>query len=228
MRVFNRPGRGGRDVERRLGRYLDDRFTLAHHAKLPGRKNAVDALLVGPHGVTALAVSNDVGRVRCLGDNWYIWDPKHNGFVTARHNPVKKVQGDRAAVEMLLAGREMGSIVPVDSAVMVSNPRTQVEFMQQPAPIVAASKIAEFAAGLASQRELLEWTQADNVLKGLGVPPLGRPWHTLSQSGARARARATRSTLGGLQTWQIIFLVAIAIADLLVLVGGLAVVLLNQ
>jgi len=225
MRILNRPGRGWREAGKRLSHYLDDRFTLAHNVRVQGRKHPIEALLVGPHGVTVLAIANDTGRVRCLGDNWYVWNSQVSDFVAGRHNPVKKAQGDRAAVEMLLSGQEMGSIVPVDSAVLVSDPRTRVEFMQQPMPIVAANKIPEFARSLANQRELLEWTQADNVLKSLGVPPLGRPWHTLSQPGASTKRGARPAQLGNLQRWQIIFLAAMAIADLLVLIGGLAIVL---
>ena len=73
---------------------------------------------------------------------------------------------------------------------------------------------------------MIEWNQADDVLSGLGLAPLGKPWSQLPKPSARARV--ARSRRGGLQRWQMIFLVAMAVADLLMLVGGLAVVLLMR
>lgn len=226
MRVVNRPDKSGHEAGQRLGRYLDDRFTLAHHVSLPGRKDAVDGVLVGPHGVTVLAFADDQGRVRCLGDNWYVWDSRFQDFVGARSSPIKLAQSDRKAVEMFLAAREMSNVIPVDCAVLIPFPGAQVEFMDAPVPIVRANKIAEFAGELARQREMLEWTQADAILKSLGVPPLGRPWHTLSRSSARRRTTRRRRP-GGLKRWQVIFLAAIAMMDLLVLIGGIFVVFLR-
>src|SRR4030042_1405807 len=114
MRVVNRAGKSGREAARLLGKRLDDRFTLAHRVRLHGRKNTVDAVLVGPHGVTVLAIASDEGRVRCLGDNWYNWNPNTDKFVGTKHNPVKRVQDDRKAIELFLAGRQMGSVIPVE------------------------------------------------------------------------------------------------------------------
>ncbi len=226
MRVVNHPNPVGREAEKRLGQYLDDRFTLAHRVRLPSRKNPVDSVLVGPHGVTILALTSDPGRVRCLGDNWYIWNPQIKDFVGAAHNPVKQARRDRAAVETLLAGRQMGSVIPVDCAVLARQPSDQVEHMEPAVRIWPTDKIAEFAGRLASQRELIEWTQADDVLKALGLPLLGKPWGQLPKLSAQARA--AHSYRGRLQRWQMIFLAVMAVADLLALIGGLAVVLLMR
>jgi hypothetical protein len=225
MRVVNRSNTSGREAVRRLDRYLDDRFTLVHHVRLSGHKNAIDAVLVGPHGVTVLAwVSDEEGRVRCLGDNWYIWYSRVEDFVKADHSPVKQVRSDRAAIEAFLAGRQMGTTIPVDCAVLAPHTGVQVEFMDPAVPILSALKIAGFARRLAGQRELLEWTQAEDVLKSLGVQPLGKPWHSLNQPGARTQS-VRPSRLGGLKRWQVIFLAAMAVADLLLLVGALAIIL---
>jgi len=227
MRVVNRAGKSGREAARLLGKHLDDRFTLVHRARLHGRKNMVDAVLVGPHGVMVLAIASDEGRVRCLGDNWYNWNPNTNKFVGAKHSPVQRVQDDRKAIELFLGGRQMGSVIPVESAVVVPQSNAQVEFMQPTVPILDANTVGEKADALASQRELIEWTQADDILKGLGVPPLGQSWRSLNQPGARKR-RLSGVGLGGLKRKQLVLLAIIAVADLLVLIGGLAVVLLMR
>lgn len=227
MRVVNHPAASGRAADKLLGRYLDDRFTLVHHVRLPNRKHAIDGVLVGPHGVTVLALANDAGCVRCLGDRWYIWDPKIKDFVGADRSPVKQAQTDRTAIEALLAGRGLGSVIPVECAVLVLRPSAQVEFMQPAAPIWPSDKIAGLARTLASQRELVEWTQADDTLKALGLTPLGKPWRTPGKPGTRAPAARPRRT-AGLGRQQIILLAAMAIADLLVLIGGLVIVLRMQ
>jgi hypothetical protein len=227
MRVVNHSNKSGREAVRRLNRYLDDRFTLVHHVRLSGHKNAIDAVLVGPHGVTVLAwVGEEEGRVRCLGDNWYVWYLKVQDFVKADHSPAKQVRSDRTAIEAFLAGRQMGTTIPIDCAVLAPHAGVQVEFMDPAVPILPALKIAGFARGLAGQRELLEWTQADDVLKNLGVQPLGKPWHTLNQPGARTQS-VRPSRLGGLKRWQVILLAVMAVADLAILIGGLAIVLMR-
>jgi Nuclease-related domain len=227
MRVVNRAGKSGREAARLLGKCLDDRFTLAQRVRLHGRRNSIDAVLVGPHGVTVLVIASDEGRVRCLGDNWYNWNPNTDKFVASKHNPVKRVQDDRKAIELFLAGRQMGTLVPVECAVLVPQLNAQVEFMQPTVPILDVTQIKEMAETLTGQRELIEWTQANDVLKGLGVPPLGKSWHALIQPGSRKR-RLSAVGFGGLKRKQLILLAIIAVADLLVLIGGLTVVLLTR
>jgi len=227
MRVVNRAGKSGREAARLLGKRLDDRFTLAQRVRLHGRKNSMDAVLVGPHGVTVLAIASDEGRVRCLGDNWYNWNPNTDKFVASKHNPVKRVQDDRKVIELFLAGRQMGTLVPVECAVLIPQSNAQVEFMQPAVPILDVTQIKAMAETLVGQRELIEWTQADDVLKGMGVPPLGKSWRALIQPGARKRGLSALG-FGGLKRKQLILLGIIAVADLLVLIGGLAVVLLTR
>jgi len=227
MRIVNRAGKSGREAARLLGKRLDDRFTLAHRVRLHGRKNVIDAVLVGPHGVTVLAIASDEGRVRCLGDNWYNRNPNTDKFVGTKHNPVKRVQDDRKAIELFLSGRQMGTLVPVDCAVLVPQSNAQVEFMQPAVPTLDVTQIKDMAETLVGQRELIDWTQADDILKGLGVPPLGQSWRTLNQPGARKRGLSAVG-FGGLKRKQLILLAIIAVADLLVLIGGLAVVLLAR
>ena len=225
MRTVNRSGRSGREAARLLGRRLDDRFTLAHHVRMRGLKQPVDAVLVGPQGVTVLAIADEQGRVRSLGDNWYIWNQKTDNFDPSPRNPIQRVQEARAAMETHVNARQMGSVMPVDCAVLIPGPKVQVEFMQPTMPILDASRMLEFAEQLAGQRELIEWSQAEELLKSLGVPPLGIPWRQLDQAHARRRKPAT--VLWGLTRQQLIILGAIAAADALLLIAGAIIVLLR-
>src|SRR5512136_215982 len=141
MRVANHPRQGGREVEKRLGLYLDDRFTLVHGAKIPGRAGQVEAVLVGPHGVTALAFANDESRVRCLGENWYTWSPKLDDFVDAGYSPPKQAKADLAALQAYLAGRQLSATVPADCAVIQANSQSRIESMQLTVPIFMADQV---------------------------------------------------------------------------------------
>jgi hypothetical protein len=225
MRVVNRSGKSGREAAKLLSAYLDDRFTLAYHVHLRGLKGTADAVLVGPHGVTVLAFSDDKVKVRCLGDNWYTWSLKVQNFETADHNPVKKALAAQAALQAHVNARQMGSTMPVESAVLVPEPEVQVEHMEPAVPVMSADQINVFAARLAQQNELIEWTLADELLKSLGVPPLGIPWRQLDQPAARP---ASSGRLGGLTRRQLVILTIIAVADLLVLIGGFVVLFLMR
>ncbi len=226
MRAVNRSTKNGREAEKLLARHLDDRFTLVHHVRLRGLKSLVDAVLVGPQGVTVLAVAGDTDRVRCLGDHWYVWNSKTDNFDPAPHNPVKKVQTDRAAMEAHVAAWQMGSTMPVDCAVMIPRPNAQVEYMQAAVPILDPAGIVEFTQQLAQQRELVEWTLADSLLKSLGVTPQGKPWAQLMQSAGRTRVRSARG-LWGLTRPQLILLGVIAAADMLLLLAGFLILFLR-
>lgn len=225
MRTVNRSGRSGREAAQLLGKRLDDRFTLAHRVRMRGLKQPMDAVLVGPHGVTALAIADEQGRVRSLGDNWYIWNKKNDNFDPSPRNPMQRAQEARTAMETHVNARQMGSVMPVDCAVLIPSPKAQVEFMQPTMPILDIGRTLEFAEQLAGQRELIEWSQAEELLKSLGVPPLGIPWRQLDQ--ARARRRRPQAVLWGLTRQQLILLGVIAAADVLVLVAGALIVLLR-
>ena len=99
--------------------------------------------------------------------------------------------------------------------------------MQPAAPILSAEQTSVFAAQLAHQEELIEWTLADDLLKSLGVPPLGVPWRQLDQPGAEAR-RSSPRRLGGMTRQQLTLLTIIAVADLLVLLGGFLILFLMR
>jgi hypothetical protein len=217
MRVVNRSGKSGREAARLLSAYLDDRFTLAYHVRLRGLKDPVNAVLVGPHGVTVLAFSDDKVKVRCLGDNWYAWSQPVQNFERAQRNPVKQALAGRAAMEAHVNARQMGSTMPVDCAVMVPEPHVQVEHMQPVVPVMSAEQIGVFAAQSQRQGETIEWTLANDLVKSLGLPPLDVPWRQLDQA---ARARPAKVRLGGLTRRQLVILTIIAVADLLVLLGG--------
>jgi len=226
MRVVNRSSKSGQGAEKILAAHLDDRFTLVHQVRLRGIKSTVDAVLVGPPGVIVLAFAPDKGRVRCLGDNWYLWNPKTEEFGNAPYNPVKRVLESRAAMEAHVAGRQMGTSMPVDCGVMVPAPSAQVEYMQPVVSVLPADKIAEFADALTNQRELIDWTLADELLKSLGVTPAGKPWAQVERGVAPAQtARARR--VGGLTRQQIIILAVIAVADFVVLLAGALVLLMR-
>jgi hypothetical protein len=87
--------------------------------------------------------------------------------------------------------------------------------MQPAVPIFTADQVDEMAQALAAQRELIEWTDADEVLKGLGVPPLGKPWAMRTLLGA-GRPSASLNRLG-LTRNQTIILAVMAVADFIVL-----------
>ncbi len=222
MRVLNRSGQGDRQAEKILGRYLDDRFTFAYHVGLPGY-GRLDALLLGPQGLTVLAILQGPGRFRCLGENWYVLDEKTGQF-RPQPSPIQQARDDMHALQLFLQGQQLDTLMPVDGALLAPGPNARVEFMQPALPVLAEAKIGEYAQKLAAQQELVDWMQVDQVLKSLGLAMRRKPWQASTGQGARP-ARAPARRVGGLSRRQIWVLVGIAIADLAVLAGGVAILL---
>jgi hypothetical protein len=224
MRIVNRSGKSGQAAAKILAARLDGRFTLVNQVRLPGLKRPVDAALVGPPGVIVLAFASDQGRVRCLGDKWYLWNTKVEDFGDAPYNPVKQALDSRAAMQAHVASRQMSNTMPVDCAVLVPDARAQVEYMQPAVSVLSADKMGEFAQALADQRELVDCALANELLKSLGVTPTGKSWQEMSQSVTLA-ATSRSTLLAGLTRQQVIILAAIAIADFVVLLAGALILL---
>jgi hypothetical protein len=226
MRIVNRGSKSGQTAEKIIAAHLDDRFTLVHRVHLRGISSPVDAVLIGPPGVIVLAFAEDTGRVRCLGDNWYNWNDKKQDFDPTPRSPVKRVIESRAAMEAHVNARQMGTTMPIDCAVLIPDSRAQVEYMEPSAAIFPAEHIADLAQDMNGQRELIENHLADDLLKSIGVTPAGQSWRQIQQAAANGQP-APAPRLWGMTRTQIAILAVIAAADLLVLAGGLAVVLMR-
>lgn len=203
---------------------LDDRFALVHTLSVPGRREKIDALLVGPHGALVLGVNANAGRYRCLGDNWYVWDKKANNFWGSEDNPIRDLRQAQRLVESVLSAHGLGSAVPVDGAVVFVNPKLQLEHMEPLVRLIEWSALKEFATQLASTPVYVEKREVERTLGVFGVQAsvAHSPRVTATQQQASAHTVDITATLAargpfGLKRWQLAAMIVMGIVDLLVL-----------
>ncbi len=197
---------------------LDNRFALIHTLTMPGRREQVDALLMGPHGALVLKVDASAGRYRCLGDNWYVWDKKLNDLVPAEENPIRPLKQGQRMVEAALTAQGMGTTVPVDGAVVFVNPKLQLEHMEPAVRLIDFNGLKDFAAQLAATPIYVEKHGIEKALAVFGaqvtIAPTTRLAVQAPSSAPKTPARVSRGPFG-LKRWQFIVLVAMVVAYVL-------------
>lgn len=135
-----------------LRRSLDGNWTLFRSIMLPGQRNDIDLVLVGPPGVWALEVKNLAGRFRNVGERWEFqagrrWKP-------LRQNP--SLQAQRNARQLANFLRADGLKQWVETAVVWANPESPLEVEN---PIVAVwplDRLAEEVGNLWQGRTIAE------------------------------------------------------------------------
>ncbi len=200
---------------------LDDRFAMIHTLTVSGRREEIDVMLLGPHGALILKVDASSGRCRCLGDNWYTWDPKSKDFVKSDDNPVADLKRTHTMIESHLTGLGMGSAVPVMSAVAFADPKLQLEHMEPSVSLIEFKEWKGVAKELAGSPDYVDARTIDKVASAFGAQV-----RVISSAEAAAQAgtppqpaRRPRGGGGpfGLKRWQLIVLVVMVAAYLALL-----------
>lgn len=209
---------------------LDDRFALIHTLTVPGRREVVDALLVGPHGALVLKVDASPGRLRCIGDNWYAWDKKVKDLVPTEHNPTRDLKQGLRLIEASLVSQGLGTSVPMDGAVVFTDPKLTLEHMEPPVRLIDFKALPAWATQLAGTPAYLEKRNIEQVLGIFGAhvsvastAPVPAPE---PQAAPPPSPRARRGPFGlKLKRWQLYVLIGMAVVYLLVLIAGLYILL---
>lgn len=140
--------RKGQEGEERaveaLRRSLDGNWTLFRNITLPGQRNDIDLVLVGPPGVWALEVKNLAGSFRNVGEHWEFqagqrWKPLHQ-------NP--SLQAQRNARQLANFLRADGLKQWVEAAVVWANPEGPLEVENPIVPVWPLDRLAEEVGNL--------------------------------------------------------------------------------
>jgi nuclease-like protein len=125
-------GRAGEEyVASVLARYLDDRFVLLRNYTPPPPYHGggdIDAVLLGPHGVTVFEVKALSGEFRCEGQEW-LWRSSRGGaWQKAMVNPSKQALDNARRIRETLRwkGLERVRVRPV---VAVASANMHVELV---------------------------------------------------------------------------------------------------
>jgi hypothetical protein len=121
-------GRGGEELlVRVLARHLDDGYTLLRNYTPPdGRRGDIDAVLLGPHGVTTFEVKAWRGCYRVSGDAWFLRESPRDGWRPSDKNPSLQALDNAKRLRAVLARQDLGA-VPVRPVVAIASNRTYVE-----------------------------------------------------------------------------------------------------
>lgn len=104
-----------------LATCLDNRFVLLRNYTPPApfaRGGDIDALLVGPHGVTVFEVKTWSGRFAVEQGRWLCWQGRGKGWAPAYENPTEQVHANMGRIRDFLSSKGLGGIpvVPVIAA----------------------------------------------------------------------------------------------------------------
>lgn len=136
---FYRQGRAGEDVlHQSLARQLGDRFILlrGYTPPFPWHMGGdIDAVLVGPHGVTVFEVKAWNGLYHCAGEAWWYWSRFRAAWEPAQGNPTTQVQANAERVAKTLQARGISNMC-VQPMVAISSPKMRVRLDRQKPPKV--------------------------------------------------------------------------------------------
>lgn len=144
---WNRPMRNDQILDRALSK-LGDKFTMIHFATL-GNKT-IEHLLVHPQGVVVFVPREMMGGVKVKGNRWR----KRGGGLRRVFgmggpqlgNPSLEVEHAVSAVETAL--QEHGLDIPVDGAVVFTDPRVDIEAEAPDWPILLPAEVPRFVRDL--------------------------------------------------------------------------------
>ena len=172
---YYRQGRAGEDaLHWNLARQLDNRFILLRSYTPPypwHMGGDIDAVLVGPHGVTVFEAKAWNGQYHCAGDGWWYWSPFRAAWEPAQGNPTAQAQANAERVAKTLLDRGMPD-VRVQPMVAITSPKMRVALDRQRPPKVylyfAHSPRATF--GRRDSRPTLAQAQVEAIWQALVRP----------------------------------------------------------
>jgi hypothetical protein len=181
----------------------------------------IDALLAGPHGALILKVDGSDGRLRCLGDKWYVWDKKLKDFAEAATNLTQELKQGLNLVESVLTSHNLINTVPVQGAIVFVNSKLQLEHMEPDVPLIQADAIKSLAAELAGSPMHLEKRDVEKVLAAFGAKAevsavAAQPAAASPPEEAHPAPRKKRGPLG-LTRQQLVAVIAMGIVCLIVM-----------
>jgi Nuclease-related domain len=147
VRTF-RAGRKGEDqVAEQLRQTLDHRWTIYRNLQLPGRKDDLDLVLVGPGGVWAVQVKATGAPLRVQAGRWEL--RRGGRWVAAQPDPARQVTGQATALNDFF--KRQGFNRFVDRAIALAEPQPFDQFTTSEIPVWLPFNIAERAAALSTR-----------------------------------------------------------------------------
>ncbi|MDI6693573.1 MAG: hypothetical protein QME21_00880 [Anaerolineales bacterium] len=148
---------------------LDNRFVMLLGLKFPSAQAYSPLILVGPPGVWVILASPMRGVFRAVEDQWEEMDARAHSFKPARANLPLQAVAMSKTVEALLTELVMDA-VPIEPAVLFTNPGAHIEPQRPIARLIQADAIGRFAANLLQTRVTLSREAIESILERLSQP----------------------------------------------------------
>lgn len=159
----------------RLGRFLDDRYTVLRKL-LPATPGAPEVfLIVGPGGLWVIHASALRGLFRAVGNQWEIMDSSGKNYRPARPNLIEQVLTARGAVAERVARLDATLAAP-ETAIFLMDAGAHIDLQHPAVRIVQIDALERFAAGLLRPDAYIDPDKLRRTVDGLAQPP--------SQAGA--------------------------------------------
>ena len=154
-----RSGREGEEtVTERIRCAIDSRWTIFRNLHLPGHKDDLDIVLVGPNGVWAVEVKSAKSTLRVEGKNWEIQTKR--GWVATGNNPSAEVT--RRALQLNTYLQKQGINRYVERAIALSVPQPVKNFENSDIPIWLPATIENQVSDLTTR-----FLPSEDELKGI-------------------------------------------------------------
>lgn len=202
-----------------FGDHLDDDYVLTCNAALLEDGADADMLLVGPNGVWVFEFVHSVGSFQADDDKWLALSAETAEYEPVQPSPIATARDNATAVYEFLHSRDLP--VPwVNPILMLTRPEVNFYSDGAVANIIKHDEVAQFATQEVRDLEpVMDETDVEQVIAAL------RPFFATASTAA-ADGQPASKTLMGMNTGQWLVILALALANLLVL-GGFAWLLLN-
>jgi hypothetical protein len=146
----------------KLGRVLDNSYTMISNVTLPGYSLPVPLVLIGHTGVRTLYVSAVKGIFRIKGDNWYKLDEKNESYKPSRPNLVRRTMlMSRAIIEYL---KENGYFLDEYEAVLFfAQPGIYIDAPESPVRLLQSDGVDGYTANLKEESTVLDAREIQHI-----------------------------------------------------------------
>jgi len=146
---------------------LDDRHRLYNYL-LPA-----EHVLLSPYGLFVLTVKRQEGEIRCQGERWhhaFSWRRFLGGLGRERlGNPTREHRRNVEAMRQWLARLLPEVEVPIEGAIVFTNPEVKLTIVDSPVPVLFVKKLKSFLRGASKRHKKIPEALRKELERVLGA-----------------------------------------------------------
>lgn len=204
-----------------FGDHLDDDYILVLNAQFLDSDSDADMLLVGPNGVWVFEFIHERGSFQVDDDQWMRLSEISVEYEPVVPNPLMVARDNGAAIYEYLHSKDLP--VPwVNPILIVTNPDANFFSNSSAVTVLQLEQVTQFVTqDVRDLEQVMDETDVEQIVAAV------KPFFTTPTRTSSASDRPTSKLLMGMTAGQWIFILFLALLNILVL-GGFAWLLLNQ